>query len=389
MLSLFFRSPVLLVWVMVALALSIAPCKREKGDARKRVEIPRPKDRDLLINFQTGPNNYVRALFFDDDDYLWVGTSEGVLKIDRLTEKLVTNYTTKTSTNGLKNNYVFAITIDKKGYKWFGTNGGGLARFNGEKKWKAFVPMHGLADFWVYAFAFEKDGTMWIGTWEGVNRYDGHKFVTYHVKDGLINEWCYGIAIDRDGVKWFGTEGGVSRFDGKTWRSWTHKDGLGAPNMGNLPQSGNIAPGTINRHDLSVDDGKGGGTYQPNYVFAAAIDAQDVKWFGTWGGGVSRFDGKTWGNYTTADGLADNIVYSLAIDQKGVKWFGTHGGVSRFDGKTWRNYTPRNGLISPDIYAIAVDPDNHKWFAQRGGVTKLMEAEGGTPGVSIPGPGAP
>ncbi|HDY88397.1 MAG TPA: T9SS type A sorting domain-containing protein, partial [bacterium] len=35
--------------------------------------------------------------------------------------------------------------------------------------------------------------------------------------------------------------------------------------------------------------------------------------------------------YTTEDGLADNYVWSIAIDADNVKWFGTDGGVSSFD----------------------------------------------------------
>ena len=104
------------------------------------------------------------------------------------------------------------------------------------------------------------------------------------------------------------------------------------------------------------------------------VDHDDNKWFGTWGSGLSRFDGKTWKTYTMADGLAGNFVFSLAVDKTGVVWAGTNKGVSRFDGKQWKSYTPKDGLIDEFVYSIGVDPDNNKWFGTRIGVSKLVEA---------------
>ncbi len=336
------------------------PSKEQTGEGGYR--------KGKIENYQTGSLNYVRALAVEEQ-FLWVGTSGGVLQIQRHTGELIHTYTRK---EGLRNEYVFAIGIDPQGVKWFGTNGGGMTRFDG-KNWKTYFPMHGLADYWVYAFAFARDGSMWIGTWDGVNWFDGKEFITYKEKDGLINIWCYGIAIDEKGAVWFGTEGGVSRFDGKTWKSWTHSDGLGAPNVQKLRASSNTGLGTKDRQNLNVLDPGGAETYNPNYVFAVLIDQQHYKWFGTWGAGASRFDGEHWVNFTTADGLAGNIVYAIAMEKDGVLWFGTNHGVSRYDGKNFVNYNRTDGLLGEDVYAIAIDQDNVKWFGQKGGVTKLID----------------
>jgi len=43
----------------------------------------------------------------------------------------------------------------------------------------------------------------------------------------------------------------------------------------------------------------------------------------------------TWTTYTTEDGLANNWIWSIAVDDDNVKWFGTFGGgVSSFDEMT-------------------------------------------------------
>ena len=358
--------------LLMTLSLLFTACQKKEAQKEvqqkeaQREEVPYKKGK--LENFETGSQNYVRALAAEEE-YLWVGTSGGVLQVNRKTGDLIRSYTRQ---DGLRNEYVFAIGIDPQGVKWFGTNAGGMTRFDG-KEWKTYFPLHGLADYWVYAYAFARDGTMWIGTWDGVNRFDGEKFVTYREEDGLINIWCYGIDIDKEGAVWFGTEGGVSRFDGKNWKSWTHEDGLGAPNEKGLDASENTGLGTRNRHDLSIFDVSGKETYNPNYVFAVLIDQHDHKWFGTWGGGASRFDGKSWTNFTTKDGLAGNIVYAIAMEKSGILWFGTNHGVSRYDGKSWVNYSRADGLIGDDIYTITVDKDHVKWFGQKGGVTKLID----------------
>lgn len=322
----------------------------------------------VIETFEVGKNVYARALTVEPkSNTIWVGTSAGVHEIDLATNKARNTFT---RASGLANEYVFAIGIDKDGYKWFGTNAGGASRYR-DGKWKTYFPMQGLADYWIYSFANQSDGTLWIGTWAGANKVNlrNMKFTTY-VKE-LINEWVYGLAVDKQDRVWFGTEGGVSMYDGKTWRSWTHKDGLGAPNLDNLAASPNTGLGTRSRHDLGLLTADGTPTYNPNYVFSIVVAPDQSVWAGTWGGGVSRFDGKRWQNFTTRDGLAGNIVYSIAQEPSGVFWFGTNHGVSRYDGKTWRNYDQKTGLLEDNVYALAVTPNGDIWAGTKRGVARI------------------
>ena len=321
----------------------------------------------VLESFEVGNEVYVRSLAIDaKTGGLWVGTSTGVLEID-LTSRDLRN--TFTRADGLANEYVFAIFIDSQGYKWFGTNAGGVSRYR-DGDWAVYFPMHGLADYWVYSFAEQQDGPLWIGTWAGVNSVDldTMKFTTY-VKE-LINEWVYAIDIDSRNRVWFGTEGGISLYDGKNWRHWTHADGLGAPNTDDLPASPNTGLGTRSRHDLGVLL-QGSETYNPNYVFSLIVDDQDHVWAGTWGGGVSVYDGEQWRSYTTQDGLAGNIVYSMARDDNGVFWFGTNRGLTRYDGTSWHTYDHGNGLLEDNVYAIATTAGGDIWVGTKRGVTRI------------------
>ena len=107
-------------------------------------------------------------------------------------------------------------------------------------------------------------------------------------------------------------------------------------------------------------------------IFDIVVEG-DYIWCATNGGVVrwNRRDG-TYIKYTTADGLADNYVYSTAVDADNVKWFGTGDGVSSFDGTTWTTYTMEDGLAYNTLKAIAVGADNVKLLCKwRGGVSSF------------------
>lgn len=344
----------------VSNANTVAPVADKAAQSVKQLPV-------VIDRFEVGQGVYARAIAVESArDALWIGTSAGVLEVN-LSNQSISN--TFTREDGLANEYVFAIGVDSQGYKWFGTNAGGMSRFK-DGKWKTWFPMHGLADYWVYSFGWQSDGTQWIGTWAGVNRLDAKTGeMTTFIKE-LVNEWVYGISVDSLDRVWFGTEGGISRFDGKEWKSWTHEDGLGAMNKDKKPFSKNTGLGTRSRHDLGMLSG-GQATYNPNYVFSVHIDPDDTLWAGTWGGGLSKFDGKSWTNYTEADGLAGDIVYAIAQDESGVMWFGTNKGLSRFDGKTWTTYGRHEGIQNQDIYALVITPDGDIWAGTNGSVVRL------------------
>ena len=56
---------------------------------------------------------------------MWIGTSDGLCKLDKKTNKLVTY----TEDDGLSNNNIYGILIDNHGNLWMSTNNG-ISKFD-------------------------------------------------------------------------------------------------------------------------------------------------------------------------------------------------------------------------------------------------------------------
>ena len=118
-------------------------------------------------------------------------------------------------------------------------------------------------------------------------------------------------------------------------------------------------------------------------VMALLQDRDGNMWFGTWGGGVSRYDGYQWKTFTTADGLANNCVFALFQDREGNIWSGNWedqgveaNGVSRFDGQGWKTFTAEDGLADNYVWFIFQDRDGYLWFGTGGKGLSRFDGQG-------------
>lgn len=73
-------------------------------------------------------------------------------------------------------------------------------------------------------------------------------------------------------------------------------------------------------------------------------------------------------HFGVEEGLASNRVYTAFQDSKGFIWLATTNGVSRFDGKTFKNYTSNNGLPDNDIFDINEDALGRIWLSCYNGI---------------------
>lgn len=105
-----------------------------------------------------------------------------------------------------------------------------------------------------------------------------------------------------------------------------------------------------------------------NTIRCMLQDKNGNLWFGTDGGGVTKFDGKYFTHYTEQEGISNDRVFSALEDSKGILWFGTYGGgVSKYDGKSFTHYTIKEGLCHNVIRSILEDKQGNIWLGSDGG----------------------
>ncbi|MBI5109690.1 MAG: regulator [Rhodocyclales bacterium] len=333
-----------------------------------------------FVHFRVGNKN-VKSLYIDKG-VVWVGTSSGVVRYNTKDDSFKL-FDTK---DGLLSNGMFYVGR-VKGRIAVGTYGGGLSLLD-EKAgtWQTYNIPEGLGDAFVYGVITAKNGDIWIATWSGVNRVRGgdldnrSKWDLYTVentKGGLPNDWVYGLVEGKNGEIWLATEGGMARFANNRWENWNHSKGLGAAyDRVKKDIAFKNDPGKQSVHHAKQKEEMGlkdvDVAYNPNYVVALAVDSTGQVWAGTWGGGVSRYDGRRWVSYTTTEGLPGNHVFSLHRDLDGRLWIGTNNGLTYWqNGKFGKSLTVADGLFANNVFAMGSSPDGALWVGSYGGVAHL------------------
>ena len=332
-----------------------------------------------FTHFRVGDKN-VKVIFLDGK-ITWIGTTGGVVRYD------TSNDTFKRFDNasGLLSSGVFYLGR-LKGRLTAGTYGGGLSVLDETNlTWKNYNIPDGLGDAFIYDAIEVENGDIWIATWSGVNRVRGGHlddpskwdlFTVENTKGGLPNDWVYGLAEGKNGELWLATEGGLARFVGGKWDNWNHDRGLGAPyekvkaaidfkeDMGTA--SDHHAKQKIDMGLQNVDI-----AYNPNYVIALEVDRKGHVWAGTWGGGLSRFDGEKWTSYTTVEGLPGNHIFMLHLDTTGQLWIGTNKGLALWKNGKYEVMTTADGLFDNAVFSMATTPDGGMWLGSLGGLAHL------------------
>jgi len=115
-----------------------------------------------------------------------------------------------------------------------------------------------------------------------------------------------------------------------------------------------------------------------NTILSMLEDKMGNLWFGTLSGGLSKYDGKCFTNFTQKEGLSDNYIHSIEEDKSGNLWFGTGLGVNKYNpsadsagGKSFTHFTVKEGLSNNSVRSILEDKSGNLWFGtHEGGVNK-------------------
>ena len=106
-----------------------------------------------------------------------------------------------------------------------------------------------------------------------------------------------------------------------------------------------------------------------NKVHNIAQDQEGNMWFAVHGGGLYRWNGEDLTVFGTGEGLGTDIdLHALTVDAQGNIWTGSHDGISRYDGKSFKTFTSADGLSGATVYSIAADSAGSLWLATDAGL---------------------
>ncbi len=153
---------------------------------------------------------------------LWLSTPLGAHQ----TEVEFQRYTIE---EGLSQNSVLAILKDTRGFMWFGTKDG-LNQFDGYRFLHYnYDPSdsNSISDNAISCLAQNRDRQIWIGTFRGLNLFDAHtRAFTRYFNDpddpaSLSHNSITCLFVDSGGNLWAGTKNGLNKFDQKSG-TFTH-----------------------------------------------------------------------------------------------------------------------------------------------------------------------
>ncbi len=284
--------------------------------------------------------NYINDLLVDRSGALWVATVSGLRRKDP--DPLIGNEVIFTTESGdLPAPGVLTLAEDQAGAIWAGTVQG-LARYQ-EGVWSRPIPVDDLPSPVVNSLE-PWNGALWIGADKGLAEAALDDSGLRHVPE-LAGVTVAALATDGRDRLWVGTAGDgvwIRAADGE-WRHEAHDPSR----PGSLPGPGVTSGG------LAVDP-----------------LSEGSMWAVVEGVGLVYYDGERWENWMPRSRLPSSLIYRIYTDpQDGSLWVGAEGGVSRFDGRTWGAFGVEDGLQSSAVFAIAGAGDQGYWFGGDEGLT--------------------
>jgi len=312
--------------------------------------------------------HFTRALWVDQSDVVWAGTSGlGVSVIRPRAERFgkregnflselfqdeaqrINDYFRERGIPyevdfKLRGGTLHSVIQDKSAVTWFLTEKG-LFRISGKGRGIELIPTnprtYEKSPSWTTSRVFEdRKNSIWVGTVGGMSELDQKhntfEYVRLYPDSNLsahdLNPSSYKdiscIFQDMHGIFWVGTPTlGLIRYDPavKSVRYFQHHP------LDSTSLSSN--------HVLSIRDDP----FLPD----------SILWVGTDGGGLDRFNTVTerLQNFTVRNGLSNNVIYAILSDSKNFLWMSTNRGIMKFDSRTdeVKSYDVEDGLQSDEF----------------------------------------
>ncbi len=348
----------------------------------------------------------VRAMYQDEEGYLWIGTESGLNRFDGR------EFRSFGIRDGLQSSTINALGPAPGGGLLVGSRGG-LDLYR-DGVFTPFGRAHGLVAREVEKLIVAGDGAVWCGTDAGAWLLREGRFVPAAVGEGRVSA----LAASRGGAVWVSLEehGGLWR-----WRDGV-RHALPAPGaitaLAEGPDGALYAGGVGvvyvlegDRHtrtidlvtegaptiyglhfdaagDLWVGDEAGLARVSNGHVqrfggpdglrltsVTAVLETSDgFLWAGGFGG-ITRFVGRAFTLYDEHDGLPAANTRSVLRTRDGTLWVGTVNGLARRVGERFRAFGEAEGLPGNYVLALHQDPRGQLWVGTSRGLARLVEGD--------------
>lgn len=309
------------------------------------------------INSSTGqilsrvslPNSTVGAIAQDKKGQIWVGTYAGLVRLDSRTGAIAAqNFV-------LPSNRVLDLLVDQRGYLWVGTDGG-LALIN-PNTGALMTTVKNLPGVSANALALDALGNLWVGTLNGLVEIDTAKAAIKRRVETIPGVTVQALAASSWGSLWIGTPSGLFEANLGIKRvvqtvSSPAKPSAKPTTSGKTKPSPQTSPRNLNQTTVKPQiqhrviflpspevtfELRSLSQLQGRNVTALHFDAINSIWVGTTTGllRVNPFNGAMGGEIPNLPG---GRIFSLAPDTGGKLWVGTSEGLAWVNMQTFKGH---------------------------------------------------
>jgi signal transduction histidine kinase/ligand-binding sensor domain-containing protein len=347
---------------------------------------------------QDGFVNRATAVTQTADGYIWIGTSDGLVRFDGVKF----SPWSPQSGESLPAPAIQTLRGTPDGSLWIGTSAG-LSRLKDGHLFNYTTAARGAA---IAGIAEDRAGTIWVTrvfVTDGMGplcRVSGERLICYGKKDGLVPASAIGLAAQSDGTLWFacrmvcrfaagaftsyfdeqltdpvGGHGAVDIAVDPSGSVWVSFDGTG-PRLGvQHYANGTWAPVVVPGFD--------GSTVRSHTLF---VDRARTLWVGTASNGLYHLHDGHADHYEMSDGLSGNEIGTMYEDREGNLWVVTTRGIDMFHDTSVVNFSATEGLAGSVVNSVLALRAGTVWV---GTEEALNIIDRNRIGQAVPRPGYP
>jgi signal transduction histidine kinase/ligand-binding sensor domain-containing protein len=314
------------------------------------------------------PSAFIYSMAQTRDGYLWLATTDGLVRFDGVR---FVHWRPKTGHTELLG-VVRSLGASRDGSLWIGTAAGLVGHIRGDDltTFSVGAPAEAMLE--------DRDGTLWVATENRILRFRAATQEQIGAAITLPGAFLSGPLQDQNGFMWLSTSKEVVHLDpadlqGRLLKSaegifWLSEDTSGAIWM----TSTNGSTQRVGEGRLSSGTGRARKTLEVHTVLR---DSTGNTWIGTLGQGLARLRAASPRSeierFSHSDGLSGDFVWCLLEDREHNVWVGTENGLNRFRDEKVTTLTRSEGLASDNVSALAAGADGAIWASTPIGIDRI------------------